>query len=554
MKQRTRTVLGAIIAVSIAATTAMKTSANVYPTNIKINGNITNAVNTPQGSAVTISYILNEAATVGVTLSILSGENLVRSISIPSGIGTSKGTNSVVWDGKATGGSNVSVGTYSVKVSAAATGYTDWTQISDDNFTNSYAFRPRSIAVNRNTNSPYYGRILIGNTTPTGDTNLVGHAQGIIKCNADGSYAEEGAFSRAGYPWIDDGGDSPIQMKIKEDDRAYFNDWVGKGTVVAIDMQATTNQIVIDPTGYSQNPYVLTTTSYNWFNFEIWNAGTTNARIFLCDNGFPSAGIWWWNMTNGAADPSDMAGTQAVSTGGDLSLRADGVLIDANTNVYVFQNRGNVGDANMRAAMFPAWDGQTTLSTGAQWIVGGGDNNFRNLYAFALDSMDHPKMLAYAMSAAGTAAPDGAVAGGIRILNATNGQTIVTNLTFNTYYRSVNWDNAGNLYAGSQTLSRWRVFSPPGTNEATTVALATVNVSAATTSLKLGNVTVSGGNVTIQFSSDVADIAGSFTVQRSLTVDGTYADVAAAITQTGPGAFEAVIPTSGSLGFYRIRK
>ncbi|MDQ6630427.1 MAG: hypothetical protein M3Y82_01560, partial [Verrucomicrobiota bacterium] len=41
--------------------------ANVYATNIKLNGNLTNSVSVGQGSPVQITYILNEAATAGVT-------------------------------------------------------------------------------------------------------------------------------------------------------------------------------------------------------------------------------------------------------------------------------------------------------------------------------------------------------------------------------------------------------------------------------------------------------------------------------------------------------
>jgi hypothetical protein len=92
---------------TLAALTFTPTSkANVYATDLKINGSITNAVNTSQGSSVTVSYILNEPATAGVTINVLSGSNIVRTISIVSGDGTNKGTNSVVWDGKVTGGAN----------------------------------------------------------------------------------------------------------------------------------------------------------------------------------------------------------------------------------------------------------------------------------------------------------------------------------------------------------------------------------------------------------------------------------------------------------------
>ena len=40
----------------------------------------------------------------------------------------------------------------------------------------------------------------------------------------------------------------------------------------------------------------------------------------------------------------------------------------------------------------------------------------------------------------------------------------------------VAWDNAGNVYACDNGASYWRAYSPPGANQATTVAVPTVQV------------------------------------------------------------------------------
>jgi len=40
----------------------------------------------------------------------------------------------------------------------------------------------------------------------------------------------------------------------------------------------------------------------------------------------------------------------------------------------------------------------------------------------------------------------------------------------------VAWDNAGNLYSVDSFAGRWRTYSPPGTNQATTVAIPTVRI------------------------------------------------------------------------------
>lgn len=551
MKQKTTSVLGFLIAAAITFSLAHQARANVYATNIKVNGNVTNTVNTSQGSSVTISYILNEAATAGVAINVLSGSTVVRTISIASGEGANKGSNTVIWDGKATGGANVAIGTYSVSITAAATGYADWTQISDDTAPSSYCVGPRSIAVNKNTNSPYYGRIFIGNVFNNG-TNW-GDVPGIYKVNADGSYSDDGAgrYGTAGYPFTGagyyDGVDNPINMKVMEDDRVYWNNWFGFGEVVAADMLLTTNQIVLTEANYTGNPYY--NAGANWKNFFVTDVLTDHARIYMASPAFPSAGVWYWPLTNGvvdANDPNASVGYQAISTGGSLSLRCDGMAIDANTNVYAIQNRSNAGDPAVRAVAWTNWDGVTTLFDGAAWVVGGADDTFRNIYTMALDSFQNPKYIAVSMSSL--------TSGGIRILNVTNGSTVVANLSSASTYHGVNWDNVGNLYGGSSTAARWRVFSPPGANQATTAALATLQVTAAVTPIHIGTISVSGGNVTINFTSDTSDTAGSFTLQQSLTVNGTYGNVSAVITQTGPGAFQAVVATSGGSSFYKIKK
>lgn len=830
MKTNTRFILTGLHLVFALASAVPAAHGNVYATSIKLNGSLTGTVSASPGSPVTISYILNEPATAGVTVNIWSNSTVIRTIPIPSGLGTSPGSNSVIWDGKNQGGVVVAPGTYSVTVTAAATGHTNWTQISDDGDTNRYVFAPRGIAVNRNMTSPYYGRVFIANSTagPGVATNNLGDVQGILMRNADGSPTDDGVFGQAGYGWADDGGNSPIHLKVKEDDRLYFNDWTGRGKIVAADMQLSSHVVVLDAPNYGFNPF---STTANWINFEVLDAGTTDARVFLTDATFPSAGVWMWHMVdNGSgdwiADPDDQTGTQVVATGGSLSLRCDGIAFDAHTNVYVIQNRANPGDASMRAAKFANWDGQSVLTSGAAWVVGGGDDSFRNLYGLALDSVVNPQILACPMFAAGTVGANGLLGGGIRLLNAADGSFIyaepnlfhsllpfhepftdesgeggtaytvgdglagqtnrfgegwalvgsnnsegaqpviaagnlsypglpasignsvsvvpsvgmtarlaisatattdmyyslllkitdvsavpttaannfiaafadtsgaqagtlqrstaklltiktdegyrvgigkghgtaavadyqydptvrnlndvlfvvaqyqrvggvtnvnlwvnpdsstfgmaspppptvainfgaanndvnangvraivvscqnstapsaiiddvrvgrnwssvtgggdpdlpayVSNLTSTVFYRSANWDNVGNLYAGSQTLGRWRVFSPPGPNEATTAALASLEVSGG---IHISSITVTGETVTINFTGATEDSAASFTLQSAPAVTGTYTDaVGANLTQLSPGVFQATVAPIGLATFYRIKR
>src|SRR5437660_5445280 len=55
--------------------------ANVYPTNIRLNGGTTNVALSGSGS-IAISYLLNEPASGGVTIAIASGATAVRTITL----------------------------------------------------------------------------------------------------------------------------------------------------------------------------------------------------------------------------------------------------------------------------------------------------------------------------------------------------------------------------------------------------------------------------------------------------------------------------------------
>src|ERR1035441_5429892 len=159
-----RSLMTAGLALALAlATYAPSAHANVYATNIKLNGGMTNTT-VAQGTSLNISYILNEPASSGITIKILSGEAAVRTITIASGSGTARGLNTVAWDGK-DDNNNPALGSYSVSVTAASAGYSVWTQILNNS--NTKVYWPSGIAVDTLTNSPYYGRIMIASGVNT---------------------------------------------------------------------------------------------------------------------------------------------------------------------------------------------------------------------------------------------------------------------------------------------------------------------------------------------------------------------------------------------------
>jgi len=532
--------------------------ANVYATDIKLNGG-SNSITNASGTSVSISYILNEPATLGTTVNIFSGTNVIRALSFASGTaGALRGTNTVVWDGNATGGSGAAAGTYSIGITPSASGFTNWSQTSIDTNIGNYVFSPRGIAVNNNSNSPYYGRVFTGNAKNGPSTGLPnpipGDVDGILKVNADGSLADEGQGNtngnQAGYQWEDDGfDDSPHFLRYGQDDRIYALDLTGPGIIVACDMIMSTNQVVLSTVNYNNNPYEgEVSNGGGWGMMDVTDAGTGKGRLWLGDDDEPGgAGVWVWNMINGVANPSDTRGTQAIAVGGDLSLwPAGGFMMDEGSNIFVSQVPTSPGDQHNLAMVFTNWNGVTTLTNGTAWRVGAGDTTFSGIYDTALNSRVNPKFVAYAISGS---------SGGIRVLNPTNGATVLTNLDAGNTYFGVAWDAVGNLYGASASLSRWRAFSPPGTNQATTVALETVQVTGSSSVIiYITSIVVSNNTVIINFTGPSSASASAFTLLSAGTAGGPYASVGgASISQMSPGVFQATAIKNGAIQFYRVK-
>ena len=146
--------------------------------------------------------------------------------------GALRGANTVTWDGKNNAGSPVAGGDYSCSITAAAAGYTVWTQTTSDTNSGNQIWQPWGLAVNQNTNSFYYGRVFVANSH-------TGAPLGFNKLNADGSPAEEGIFSDGGYPWTGASSESPFRIKVGPDDRFYAEDWAGNGVIMSWDQQIT---------------------------------------------------------------------------------------------------------------------------------------------------------------------------------------------------------------------------------------------------------------------------------------------------------------------------
>jgi hypothetical protein len=549
------------IATGLAAALALTTltpsaHANVFASNIKINGTLKGVASVGAGSGATITYILNEHASQGVSIKILQGATVVRTIAIAGGSpGTTNGLNTVVWDGKNDSSAVVPAGNYTVSVTAQSSGYAVWTQIISN--ANPKVYWPSGIAVDTRTDSAYYGRVMVANGVDTAN-NVDPHPVGVIKFNADGSEADEGQSS-AGVSFRTDNflADSIRSLKYGTDDRVYWNDWVGSGKITAADMAMTTNQVILDTDLVSGNPG-------NWADIDVTDPGTTNAMCWFADGSYPSVGIFAWPMTNnGVADPGVFGINLVTSSGLDIPLRSGfGMMIDEKGNLLLGEVRSNPTDNSVKLIsitnLWPsAVDGSPTnwwnasaawpyVSENINWQDGAELNStFCNIAAAAIDSRSKPKY--------GSAAFNGS-SGGLKVFNLSDG-TVVTNIQqdISVFDIGTCFDNAGNVYAGNATTHNWQAFSPPGPNQATTPAVATLTVTAAVAASHITGINVSGGTVTIKFTGDSSLPASAFKVYSSTTVNGTYTDASAVVTGSA-GSYTATVAVSGNARFYRIKQ
>ena len=558
--RRFSTVGGLALALALTAA-APSAQANVFASNVKINGG-TSSVSVAPGASVNISYILNEPASAGVTIKILSGATAVRTISIAGGsAGTLRGTNIVVWDGKNDGNANVPEANYSVSIRAAANGYAGWTKLTDDDNPGNYVFEARGIAVNRNTNSPYYGRVFVGNSfdnSSQGTSPNYGDYLGIQKLNADGSYADEGGFSDGGINW-DGNGYAPWKIRVSDDDYVYVEDWIVNGDIYRFDGAISSASKLLafaSPPDGSQGSVG---------GFCVVGKGA-NTVLWTVDNSYPtpSLGIKKFPIrpdgTFGAAN-----GTQVVAIGGSpgLSSYPFAVALDKAGAIYTLQSQSPSlqGDLSAQVFRFPAYDPATNGGAPelrANWVAGPGDD-YCGGHGLAVDPTG-----TYVAACFWGYYLFTWNSGNLKILKTADG-TVVTNLDLGVAYpdnrtadpihhmdTDADWDAVGNLYYLDDWATCWRAFSPPGANAATTVAVPVVQVATPAQPPQITGITVSAGTVTIHFTAGSSDTAGLFMLLGASVTQGPYSPVAGAIITGSGGSFQATVPAAGSVQYYRI--
>lgn len=526
-----------------------KAHANVYATNIRLNGGFTNIV-VPAATNLAITYTLNEPATLGVTININSGATPVRTISLASpNPGTLQGSNYVAWDGLDNSSNPVSGGLYSVSITAASSGYTNWTQTSSEtNDVEYHVWEPRGIAVNRNASSPYYGRVFVANANQGIDpVGHLGDRVGILKLNADGTYADEGGFSTGGYDWAHGAPDmddfSPWKLEVASDDRVYINDFLGQGLIFSFDQLISSNSLLAV---LRSDNYPTSSLAYLDGLFLSGSAGSM--QFWMADNnplsGSDGAGLRQWNLTPGGIIATNDLGLTIVPPGtpGGLDTAPNDLALDSSNHIYAIQDIEDQGVPSWRVLRFAYTN--TTL-TNAEWRIGSGDDSMAGASGIAID----PTSTYVAVAFKGyfdIASPTHYQNGSLRVFSTSNGVSVITFAAGDDHYDTA-WDNVGNLYAADGFAGRWRTYSPPGTNQATTVAIPAVQISVPTPPI-LSNPGFSAPN---QFRFTLTGQANATYIILSSTNLVDWAPVA---TNTSALATSQITNTvSGNRTFFRAR-
>jgi hypothetical protein len=260
----------------------------------------------------------------------------------------------------------------------------------------------------------------------------------------------------------------------------------------------------------------------------------------MADDTTSGYGIIRWDIQADGTLASGDQGTQLmqVGSGSGLDDSAFDVAVDKNGKIYVTVEPGSATYMIMR---FPAYAG-SPLTT-ADWKADNtsyGDGNGDNDFAIEVDPT-----AAYAAVARSDS-------NALLILDANTGLTI-TNISVSNPAHAVAWDNVGNAYvafdvSGAQSL--WQAWSPPGTNQATTVALETLHV------LPLPYITSisrTGNNVTIHFTGPTSDPPSAYVLLSGAVVFGITNNAGATITGSA-GSYQAALSTSASGQFYRVKR
>ncbi|MCK4641751.1 MAG: lamin tail domain-containing protein, partial [Candidatus Marinimicrobia bacterium] len=455
-----------LVALVLLLALSVNSFANVYATDVKVSSATLEADGT---ATVTISFILNEAADSGVDIKIYNSDtDLIRTISLTT---APKGVNTVEWDGKDNGGTIVTVGDYSIKITASDDGHTAWTKISDDAKTAIYS--PRGVAVNRNPESPYFGRVYVTNKAAGTSTNTDAFFtdQGILMYTQDQEFI---GFSNGGVTWPASTSGSPHKVMIGPDDMVYVGDYASDLLYAFdADIDDASQKLVIGASNKITGQYVT----------GHWVTGTGADRAIYTADGHYGAytGIKKYDIGLNDVMPENDTGYEIINRPNGSYYQYD-VEVASDGSVYMCQYRSakstiedkdNIFESNEKGpgeaypiVKYKPWvdDGNQTPYTidDTLWTVTKQMTDAKGI------GLDEPRnRIAYGAYNSGN----------VYIFNATTGELVETVASGRNRNWDVAFDAVGNMYLIDNSSEYWTMISPPdGANSYTTPCVEKVTV------------------------------------------------------------------------------
>jgi len=390
-----------------------------------------------QTGANSFSFILNEGADLGVSVEMWEvGGGMAYSENLGA---LAKGAHNWTWDGTGSAAGK----SYTAKITASASGYSSWTQISADDMSTSF-YVPVGVSVYKDMKSPKFGTIYVSNGQ--GGTTTFGRSttSGIYALNAD---ASEIGFFTGGKDWAAAGNSSPFKSTIGPDGHLYVADFSNDLVWEFNDDLSAATQL-IDGTNKTASQYVE----------SIVVTGTQaggDRSIFLVDSNYYSGapgrkGLIKYDLgANATATPGD-TGVQFIGPDYFAYYPRDAAR-DSDGNWYMNQYRSAL---NQAPAISKFLDSATLPINAAAWETD------KALYvgAYGLDIYEPNRWVAYAQYYTGE----------VFVFDMDTG-AFVSSFDAGTRLREVAFDAAGNIVTVDNSTEWMRIWSPGlGQNSFTT--------------------------------------------------------------------------------------
>jgi len=443
----------AILCCCLALGVSQNAFANVYAAHLDVEPGNGGTQDFSSDASMDITYRLNEAAT-SVSIEIYLQSDPGTTVKTIAGT-TTKGLNTVQWDGTKDGGGNAASGTYSYKITAAdTTGHSSWEQI-DDSDTNALLsfYTPRGISINKNQDSSRFGTVYVSESNF--GTARPGHA--AERTTTTGVYLLTNDLTDLGHKtggvdWAAVGSSAPLKSCLDADDHLYVIDFTNDEAYefnadlsVATKIISAANKTVGQ---YCSGIYVEGTQAGGDRKLYVVNSHYGDGRRGLIQYDLGSA-----------ATPTG-TGTQYIGPSLWTYYPYD-VARDSNGDWYMHSYRATAGQEFPLAKIN---DGTPPLNTAA-WAAA-----TSYVYSRGIDINEDAGIAVYASYSNG----------GVYIFNIDTG-AYIEEIAIGGRSYDLAFDAAGNLYVPNTSNEVLRVFSPgDGSNSFVTDYYGTVVVTAAT--------------------------------------------------------------------------